>query len=150
SSCVRQSSTLRRCAAAVQLETVPVGTVNHELRGPLTAIKGYAATLRRHEEASERLSGVIERLLGISQLEPGIVTRHLCRWIWCGSPVKRSPCSSSVNRRRGPSGTRLSCKCAMNRESSISGPSWCMPTQHICGRSQERSALHALLAWQVH
>ena len=64
-----------------------LGTVSHELRGPLTAIKGYASTLLRHDrllarnerreflraisEASERLEVIIERLLEVSQLEAG-------------------------------------------------------------------------------
>lgn len=66
-----------------------LGTVSHELRGPLASIKGYAATLLRHErrlgreerhqfllaiiEASDRLEVIIERLLEISQLETGQV-----------------------------------------------------------------------------
>jgi signal transduction histidine kinase len=67
-----------------------LGTVSHELRGPLASIKGYAATLLRHErrlareerhqfllainEASDRLEIIIERLLEMSQLETGQVT----------------------------------------------------------------------------
>ena len=67
-----------------------LGTVSHELRGPLTTIKGYASTLLRHEghlareerrqflrainEASDRLEVIIERLLEVSQLETGQVT----------------------------------------------------------------------------
>ncbi|HJT57928.1 MAG TPA: ATP-binding protein [Ktedonobacteraceae bacterium] len=67
-----------------------LGTVSHELRSPLASIKGYAATLLRHErrlsreerhqfllainEASDRLEVIIERLLEISQLETGEVT----------------------------------------------------------------------------
>jgi signal transduction histidine kinase len=70
-----------------------LGTVSHELRGPLTAIKGYASTLLRHErrlarderrqylqairEASDRLEVIIERLLELSQLETGQVTLQL-------------------------------------------------------------------------
>ncbi len=66
-----------------------LGTVSHELRGPLASIKGYAATLLRHErrlgreerhqfllaitEASDRLEVIIERLLEVSQLETGQV-----------------------------------------------------------------------------
>src|SRR5260370_41966514 len=64
-----------------------LGTVSHELRSPLASIKGYAATLLRHErrisreerhqfllainEASDRLGGIIERLLEISPPEAG-------------------------------------------------------------------------------
>jgi signal transduction histidine kinase len=64
--------------------------ISHELRGPLAAIKGYAATLRRVEqrlspaerkeffdaidEASDRLTLIIERILELSQLEMGLVT----------------------------------------------------------------------------
>src|SRR6266851_1520337 len=67
-----------------------LGTVSHELRSPLASIKGYAATLLRHErrisreerhqfllainEASDRLEIIIERLLEVSQLETGEVT----------------------------------------------------------------------------
>ncbi len=67
-----------------------LGTVSHELRSPLASIKGYAATLLRHErrisreerhqfllainEASDRLEVIIERLLEMSQLETGEVT----------------------------------------------------------------------------
>jgi K+-sensing histidine kinase KdpD len=62
-----------------------LATVSHELRSPLTAIKGYAATLLRHEHrisreerhefllaisaASDRLELIVDRLLEISQLE---------------------------------------------------------------------------------
>ncbi len=67
-----------------------LATVSHELRSPLASIKGYAATLLRHErrisreerrefllainEASDRLAVVIDRLLEISQLETGSIT----------------------------------------------------------------------------
>src|SRR5579864_3534156 len=66
-----------------------LATVSHELRSPLSSIKGYAATLLRHEhrisreerhqfllaitEASDRLEVIIERLLEMSQLETGEV-----------------------------------------------------------------------------
>jgi signal transduction histidine kinase len=67
-----------------------LATVSHELRSPLAAVKGYAATLLRHErrisreerhefllaitQASDRLEAVIDRLLEISQLETGGIT----------------------------------------------------------------------------
>ncbi len=75
------------------LQADVLGTVSHELRGPLTAIKGYATTLLRHErhlgreerhqflqaitEASDRLEVIIERLLEVSELETGLVTLQL-------------------------------------------------------------------------
>src|SRR5437764_1346470 len=67
-----------------------LGTVSHELRSPLASIKGYAATLLRHErrisreerhqfllaisEASDRLEVIIQRLLEVSQLETGTMS----------------------------------------------------------------------------
>ena len=67
-----------------------LATVSHELRSPLASIKGYAATLLRHErrisreerheflvaiaEASDRLERLIDRLLEVSQLETGTVS----------------------------------------------------------------------------
>jgi signal transduction histidine kinase len=64
-----------------------LATVSHELRSPLASIKGYTATLLRHEsrisreerheflvaiqEASNRLELIIDRLLELSQLETG-------------------------------------------------------------------------------
>ena len=72
------------------LKSELLGTVSHELRSPLASIKGYAATLLRHErrisreerhqfllainEASDRLEIIIQRLLEVSQLEAGEVT----------------------------------------------------------------------------
>ncbi|HJT57637.1 MAG TPA: ATP-binding protein [Ktedonobacteraceae bacterium] len=72
-----------------------LATVGHELRGPLASIKGYTATLLRHERsisreerheflvaiatASNRLERIIDRLLKVSQLETGTMT------------IKRSP-----------------------------------------------------------
>jgi len=67
-----------------------LATVSHELRSPLASIKGYAATLLRHESrisreerheflvaiaaASDRLERIIDRLLEISQLETGTMS----------------------------------------------------------------------------
>jgi len=66
-----------------------LATMSHELRSPLSSIKGYAATLLRHEqrisfeerhefllainESSDRLSVLINRLLEMSQLETGTI-----------------------------------------------------------------------------
>src|SRR5947207_12803368 len=67
-----------------------LATVSHELRSPLASIKGYAATLLRHERrisreerheflvaiaaASDRLERSIDRLLEMSQLETGTLS----------------------------------------------------------------------------
>jgi len=67
-----------------------LATVSHELRSPLASVKGYAATLLRHErrisreerhefllaitQASDRLEAIIDHLLEISQLETGGIT----------------------------------------------------------------------------
>lgn len=66
-----------------------LATISHELRSPLASIKGYAATLLRHEqrisfeerhefllainESSDRLAVLIDRLLEMSQLETGTI-----------------------------------------------------------------------------
>lgn len=66
-----------------------LATVSHELRSPLTSIKGYAATLLRHEarisreeqhefllainEASDHLAGMIDSLLEMSEFEMGTI-----------------------------------------------------------------------------
>jgi signal transduction histidine kinase len=70
-----------------------LATVSHELRSPLASIKGYAATLLRHErrisreerhefllvitQASDRLADVIDRLFEMSQLETGDIHLEL-------------------------------------------------------------------------
>lgn len=74
---------------ADRLKAELLGTVSHELRSPLASIKGYAATLLKHErdlsarerheflqaivQASDRLEEVIDRMLEMSQLETGTV-----------------------------------------------------------------------------
>jgi signal transduction histidine kinase len=85
---VRQSeSQTNALREADQLKSELLGTVSHELRSPLTTIKGYAATLLRHErrlpreerhefltaivEASDALQVIIDRLLEMSQIETG-------------------------------------------------------------------------------
>jgi signal transduction histidine kinase len=84
---MHQAEALRE---ADRLKAELLATVSHELRSPLTSIKGYAATLLRHErrlpreerhefllaivEASDRLGVIIDRLLEMSQLATGVVT----------------------------------------------------------------------------
>lgn len=89
-----ETDSKREASASHELLQADVlGTVSHELRGPLTAIKGYASTLLRHErhlgreerhqflkaitEATDRLEVIIERLLEVSELETGQVTLQL-------------------------------------------------------------------------
>jgi signal transduction histidine kinase len=76
--------------SADRLKAELLGTVSHELRSPLAAIKGYAATLLRHErrlgreerqeflraivEGSDRLEVLISQLLEMSELSTGTVT----------------------------------------------------------------------------
>lgn len=70
-----------------------IATVSHELRSPLASIKGYAATLLRHErrlsrderrqfllaitEGTARLEHIVDRLLEMSQLETEAITLNL-------------------------------------------------------------------------
>lgn len=71
-----------------QLRKELIGNVSHELRTPLSLIQGYAETIKdisgnhpvRREEhldiiihESKRLSGLIEDILNLSQLEVGVV-----------------------------------------------------------------------------
>jgi signal transduction histidine kinase len=74
-------------AAAEAINAEVLATVSHELRSPLTSIKGYTATLLRQErrisreerrefllairDASERLETIVDRFLEMSQLETG-------------------------------------------------------------------------------
>jgi signal transduction histidine kinase len=86
-----ETSTNRQALREMELlKSELMATVSHELRSPLSSIKGYAATLLRHEhriaraerhefllainEASDRLGGVINRLLEMSQLDTGTIT----------------------------------------------------------------------------
>jgi signal transduction histidine kinase len=75
------------------LETEFLALLSHELRSPLTVIKGYAATLRRHGarlgpserdeylraigEASDRLDTTISRLMELARLEAGTLKPRL-------------------------------------------------------------------------
>ncbi len=76
-----------------RLESEFLATISHELRSPLAAIKGYAATLRRHghklgraerdeflqaiDQASDRLELLISRLMELSRLEAGTLRPNL-------------------------------------------------------------------------
>lgn len=78
---------------ADRLKAELLGTVSHELRSPLAAIRGYAETLRRHGrrisrderqdfllaivQASDRLQVVIDRVLELSELATGTLPHHL-------------------------------------------------------------------------
>jgi signal transduction histidine kinase len=69
-----------------------LASLSHELRGPLTAIQGYARMLLRHEErisseerheflqaitqGSDRIASVLDRFLDIAGLEAGTVQLH--------------------------------------------------------------------------
>src|SRR5438067_11229931 len=87
----RQDKQVNRSLQEMELlKAELLATVSHELRSPLASIKGYAATLLRHErrisreerhqfllaisEASDRLEIIIQRLLEVSQLDTGEVT----------------------------------------------------------------------------
>ncbi len=74
------------------LKAEMLASVSHELRGPLATVKGYAATLLRHEqhispeerheflvainESSDRLARVVDAFLEMSELETGSIVIH--------------------------------------------------------------------------
>jgi signal transduction histidine kinase len=78
--------------ASSRLEDEFLAIISHELRSPLAAIKGYAATLRRQghrigraerdeflqaiDEASDRLELLISRMMQLSRLEAGALIPH--------------------------------------------------------------------------
>lgn len=87
---VLESSSNRKAIHEMELlKAELLATISHELRSPLASIKGYAATLLRHEqrisfeerhefllainESSDRLAILIDRLLEMSQLETGTI-----------------------------------------------------------------------------
>jgi signal transduction histidine kinase len=87
------ATSMESLRSADRLKAELLGTVSHELRSPLAAIKGYAATLLRHErrlareerheflraivEGSDRLELLIGQLLEMSELSTGaFVLRH--------------------------------------------------------------------------
>nr|HET6904774.1 ATP-binding protein [Ktedonobacteraceae bacterium] len=87
---ILENSSSRRAIYEMELlKAELLATISHELRSPLASIKGYAATLLRHEqrisfeerhefllainESSDRLAVLIDRLLEMSQLETGTI-----------------------------------------------------------------------------
>lgn len=88
----REMSLAEGMREADRLKSELLGTVSHELRSPLATIKGYAATLVRHDRrlpraerldylqaivgASDRLEVLINQLLELSQLETGSISLH--------------------------------------------------------------------------
>jgi len=88
----RAMSLAEGACEADRLKSELLGTVSHELRSPLASIKGYAATLVRHDRrlpraerldylqaivgASDRLEVLINQLLELSELETGSITLH--------------------------------------------------------------------------
>jgi two-component system sensor histidine kinase KdpD len=83
----KEASTVGALREADRLKTELLANVSHDLRTPLTSIKGYTTTILRHydrltddekrdflheiEIASDRLTELIENLLQLSRLEAG-------------------------------------------------------------------------------
>ncbi len=83
----KDASTVGALREADRLKTELLANVSHDLRTPLTSIKGYSTTILRHYEklsdqekreflkeidlASDRLTELIENLLQLSKLEAG-------------------------------------------------------------------------------
>ena len=83
----KEASTVGALREADRLKTELLANVSHDLRTPLTSIKGYTTTILRHYEkltdkekhdflheidlASDRLTELIENLLQLSKLEAG-------------------------------------------------------------------------------
>ncbi|HEY7781550.1 MAG TPA: HAMP domain-containing sensor histidine kinase [Ktedonobacterales bacterium] len=85
----RAEETAGRARETDRLKAEIIGTVSHELRGPLATVKGYADTLARHERrlpaserreflraighASGRLDHLITQMLELARLDAGAV-----------------------------------------------------------------------------
>jgi len=83
----KDASTVGALREADRLKTELLANVSHDLRTPLTSIKGYSTTILRHYQklsddekrdflkeidlASDRLTELIENLLQLSKLEAG-------------------------------------------------------------------------------
>jgi PAS domain S-box-containing protein len=83
----KDASTVGALREADRLKTELLANVSHDLRTPLTSIKGYSTTILRHyqkltdeekrdflreiDSASDRLTELIENLLQLSKLEAG-------------------------------------------------------------------------------
>ena len=83
----KEASTVGALREADRLKTELLANVSHDLRTPLTSIKGYTTTIMRHyqkladeekrdflreiDQAADRLTELIENLLQLSKLEAG-------------------------------------------------------------------------------
>lgn len=90
---LEQTSMQRDLEAMELFKAELLATVSHELRSPLASIKGYAATLLRHErrlprderrqfllaitEGTDRLEQIVDRLLEMSQLETEAISLNV-------------------------------------------------------------------------
>lgn len=90
---LEQASLQRELASMDMFKAELIATVSHELRSPLASVKGYAATLLRHErrlsrderrqfllaitEGAARLEHIVDRLLEVSELETEAITLNL-------------------------------------------------------------------------
>src|SRR5579871_5337181 len=111
--------------------------ISHELRSPLATIKGYAATLRRHEQrlspaerreffdaiddASDRLTRIVERILELSQLEMGLVA--LVREPVAYSRLVREAIAAVERRAAASHGAERQCAFTFKDETADRGPS---------------------------
>ena len=89
---VKEQAKLEAFRKVDQLKSELLSIVSHELRTPLASIKGYASSLLRDDvewdrdtqreflqiidEESDRLSGLIEDLLQMSEIEAGVLRVH--------------------------------------------------------------------------
>jgi signal transduction histidine kinase len=87
------TQTAQRSQTPLVLNAEWLASLSHELRGPLTAVQGYASMLLRHKdrispeerqeflqaisEGSHRMASVLDRFIDIANLEAGMIQPHL-------------------------------------------------------------------------